>query len=348
MVPGDLLWRQSVYCLSFWCVWYDLGCLYFIECLSQDNIVPTSCDEINFVKFYCELFTGDSFCVLLQYGWIFSPSYDNQNIGSLPWWEWSVPWTIVILLIDLCRVIMFTIFINYTDWSAYRYKSYCCFKDLIFDEVLTIDINLLLVQLMCLCNLTNWNQWNNICKTYFHVHQFIQMRSTWVSWCVNSIILFSLFWCYNLLIILLVICCQISNVWLQWDIYHIQMLWVHEWWGLYHIKKSEVRFSPVHCRFCIYKIQRMFQMQKSFFFMLITVKEDWSNHFLYISDVVFITHIKPWCIPTSSLYGCVKLINIEVSNICWFFQSFILINYRKVVWKLLIIQCFQDENNDSY
>ena len=78
-----------------------------------------------------------------------------------------------------------------------------------------------------------------------------------------------------------------------------------------------------------------------------TAIEGWYNQVVYTSVVLFIITINTWCISTSSFQIYIKLINKKVSNICLFFQSSILVNSHTFAWMFFIIQCCQDEVDDS-
>ena len=155
------------------------------------------------------------------------------------------------------------------------------------------------------------------------------------------------FVCYNPWMILLLLYCIIYCVLVWWDRFHIQMVWVHEFWDVYYNKKNYLRHCPVHYEFSYIDFSRCLSCTTSFIFMLKTVKKGCSNHVVDNSVIKFILTIEPWCTSTSILQGYVKLINKKVSKICWFFQSAILIHSHKLAWMLLVIPCCQDEAYDS-
>ena len=80
------------------------------------------------------MLTGDSFHGFFHCGWLFYPNADNISIGSLYFRECSILWTIIIWLRYLGHVMMLTIISNYIDWIKPCWKSYCIFKDIVFNE----------------------------------------------------------------------------------------------------------------------------------------------------------------------------------------------------------------------
>ena len=92
----------------------------------------------------------------------------------------------------------------------------------------------------------------------------------------------------------------------------------------------------------------MFHLYNTIFFMLVFFNEGCCNHVVYTYVVKFIISIEPRCIFTSILQVCIKLINKKVSNVCLFYQRYILINSRTFEGVLFIIKWYQNAAEGYY